>query len=398
MSWSGLATNQAVSWRDLQDAIDTGALPSGGTAISVNDQCIYKSLATITNYVNCQTGGTYGSRATNDLLLKQDFTSNVTPTNTFTFIANTTYCIDVNSLIKISPTDTIIASELNVGDKVYTKKDPNSDYEYFTISDVKTSKKEAYAIYTENFKLNVSSTQPILKEGNWVNAEHLIIGDNIYTENGYEKVISILYIGVIDVLFYTIDEAGTFFANGIYCHNKTAYPLTGWSSASLSCSHSGGVTTTPIYYTGTFGNGTVLYSNTSGGGFPSGIPWGTGTSNYYYNSSTGYSFTVTYNSITQTYTVANYAACTTYTTWLENGGVSYGSNAAACAAGTGGPGLYSSISGMVTSVTTFYTNTALTTPFNGGGLIWSVSLGPTYASKYAATINSSGVVTSYTTC
>lgn len=74
MSWAGLAQNQAVSWRDLQDAITNGYFAAGGTGISVNDQCIYKSLATIPNYVAINTAwSTYASRATNDLLLKRDF-------------------------------------------------------------------------------------------------------------------------------------------------------------------------------------------------------------------------------------------------------------------------------------------------------------------------------------
>ncbi|MEI6186877.1 MAG: hypothetical protein WCP46_00045 [Alphaproteobacteria bacterium] len=259
MSWAGLAQNQAVSWRDLQDAITNGYFAAGGTGISVNDQCIYKSLATIPNYVAINTAwSTYASRATNDLLLKRDFCP------------------------------------------------------YYS-----------YTIYVS--------------------------------------------------LYHTT--------------------FTGYTSSALACAHAG--TTITIYSPSssiTAGAKLYYFDATSNGFFPFGL---NNTNDWFYDLAgdkavqMGTSFTNT---------VAGTTACITYTTWLKNGGISYASTSAACAAGTGGPTLYSSISGMVTSVTTFYTNTALTTPFNGGGLIWSVSLGPTYTSKYAATINSSGVVTSYTTC
>jgi len=76
MSWSGLAVNQAVSWADLLDAVNTGVLGTGGTTITSSNQCIYKSLATITNYVNINTSySPYSSRSSNDLLLKGDFQS-----------------------------------------------------------------------------------------------------------------------------------------------------------------------------------------------------------------------------------------------------------------------------------------------------------------------------------
>ena len=76
MSWSGLAVNQAVSWADLLDAVNTGVLGTGGTTITSSNQCIYKSLATITNYVNINTSySPYSSRSSTDLLLKGDFQS-----------------------------------------------------------------------------------------------------------------------------------------------------------------------------------------------------------------------------------------------------------------------------------------------------------------------------------
>jgi len=74
-NWSTMASNQSVDWSGLSSAIAQGYLPSGGTAITLNDPCVYKSLATLTNYVNINTGGTYASRGSNQSLWKSDFVS-----------------------------------------------------------------------------------------------------------------------------------------------------------------------------------------------------------------------------------------------------------------------------------------------------------------------------------
>ena len=50
---------------------------------------------------------------------------------------------------------------------------------------------------------------------------------------------------------------------------------------------------------------------------------------------------------------------------------------------------------MISNVTTFYTDTGLTTLFNGGDLWYRVQLNGA-GTNYAARINSSGLVTTYT--
>jgi len=315
MSWALLAANQTVSWADLYDAINTGILPSGGTALPSNTsgQNTYKSIGgatAFTAYVNVNTANTgYVARATNQSFWKSDLTSNVTLTSTFSMAANTTSCIFIESDIKIAENLTIKAKYLKEGDFVYSKSNINDEYELYKITKVVTDKKQTVEILTSNCSLIASYTQPIFRNNVWVDVSELKEGDSIYTEGGYEKILSITNKGELEVLFYTIENAHTYFANGIFCHNKTTYPITGWSSAALACSG----THTPAmtwYYTGTFGNGTVIYQNSNGGGFPSTSLWGTGTSNFYYNITTNASFTVTYNSTTQLYTVANYALCT----------------------------------------------------------------------------------------
>jgi hypothetical protein len=83
--------------------------------------------------------------------------------------------------------------------------------------------------------------------------------------------------------------------------------------------------------------------------------------------------------------------------WLFNGGgAGFSTSAAALATWTGGPYRYSNINGMVSTVTTFYSDSALIYPFNGGDLWYCCQLNGS-GTRYAALINSSGLVTSYTT-
>jgi hypothetical protein len=65
------------------------------------------------------------------------------------------------------------------------------------------------------------------------------------------------------------------------------------------------------------------------------------------------------------------------------------------ASNSGGAYRYSNNNAMISNVTTFYTDTGLTTPFNGGDLWYRVQLNGA-GTNYAAYINSSGVVTTYT--
>ena len=88
--------------------------------------------------------------------------------------------------------------------------------------------------------------------------------------------------------------------------------------------------------------------------------------------------------------------CNGYSWLFHGGGSGYSTSAAALASFSGGPNRYSNSNAMIGSVTTFYTDTGLTTVFNGGDLWYRVQLNGA-GTNYAAFINSSGVVTTYTT-
>jgi len=87
--------------------------------------------------------------------------------------------------------------------------------------------------------------------------------------------------------------------------------------------------------------------------------------------------------------------CDGFTWVFHGGGTGYSTSAAALASFSGGPSRYSNSNAMIGSVTTFYTDSGLSTPFNGGDLWYRVQLNGA-GTNYAAFINSSGVVTTYT--
>ena len=88
--------------------------------------------------------------------------------------------------------------------------------------------------------------------------------------------------------------------------------------------------------------------------------------------------------------------CASYSWLFHGGGTGYSTSAAALASSSGGPTYYSNSNAMISNVTTFYTDTGLTTLFNGGDLWYRVQLNA-LGTNYAAFINSSGLVTTYTT-
>lgn len=75
MSWAGLANNQMVTFDNLYDAVVTGVF-TAKQAIPESNECITKTDANA--YVNIDTSnGGYASKASNQLVAKQDLTSSV---------------------------------------------------------------------------------------------------------------------------------------------------------------------------------------------------------------------------------------------------------------------------------------------------------------------------------
>ena len=77
MPWSTLANNQAVSFNNLQDAVNTGVF-TAKTTIPVSNECITKTQAN--TYVNINTSNPgYVAKAANQLVVKNDLISGAPP-------------------------------------------------------------------------------------------------------------------------------------------------------------------------------------------------------------------------------------------------------------------------------------------------------------------------------
>ena len=78
MSWASLASNEAVSRNNLQDAVNTGVFTLKNT-IPATNECVTKDEANF--YVNINTSNPgYVAKASNQLVVKDDLSSGAAPT------------------------------------------------------------------------------------------------------------------------------------------------------------------------------------------------------------------------------------------------------------------------------------------------------------------------------
>lgn len=83
MPWSTLASNQTVTFNNLQDAVSTGVF-TAKTTIPSSNECITKTDANTYVNINTASGG-YASKASNQLVYKADLVS-TSPTNIVTYV------------------------------------------------------------------------------------------------------------------------------------------------------------------------------------------------------------------------------------------------------------------------------------------------------------------------
>jgi len=78
MSWVGIASNQGVSFNNLQDAVNNGYF-TALTTIPVSAEQITKTDAS--TYVNCDTSyGPFAAKASNQLVVKSNLVTTTTTT------------------------------------------------------------------------------------------------------------------------------------------------------------------------------------------------------------------------------------------------------------------------------------------------------------------------------
>lgn len=87
-TWAGLASNETISFNNLQNGVDTGQF-TAKTTIPVSDEQITKADAN--TYVNIDTAyAPYAAKANNQLVVKSNLITTTTTTTTTTAAATTT--------------------------------------------------------------------------------------------------------------------------------------------------------------------------------------------------------------------------------------------------------------------------------------------------------------------
>jgi hypothetical protein len=77
MPWSSLANNQAISFNNLNNAVNTGVFIEKA-AIPTSDECITKADANTYVYINTSKGS-YAAKSSNQLVVKQDLEAVLPP-------------------------------------------------------------------------------------------------------------------------------------------------------------------------------------------------------------------------------------------------------------------------------------------------------------------------------
>lgn len=95
MSWAGLASNQTVSFNNLQNAVNTGVFTLKNT-IPVSTEQITKADADYYVYIDT-TYGPYASKASNQLVVKSNLQAAATTTTTTTAACQQIYLYPSNS-------------------------------------------------------------------------------------------------------------------------------------------------------------------------------------------------------------------------------------------------------------------------------------------------------------
>jgi len=189
--------------------------------------------------------------------------------------------------------------------------------------------------------------------------------------------------GTWHIILRDSSGASTTKSTAVNCTNTTTTTSTSTTSTTSTSTSTTSTTTAAVNCNYNGGTAVMVYATTTSTSTSTTQP-PTSTSTSTTSTTTGAPTTTT------TTTSAGYS-------WLFNGGgAGYSTSAAALASFSGGPNRYSNSNAMIGGVTTFYTDSGLTTTFNGGDLWYRVQLNGA-GTNYAAFINSSGVVTTYTT-
>lgn len=131
-----------------------------------------------------------------------------------------TVCISAGAQVS-TPNGNIAIELLEVGSPVFSV---NSDWSIETSQVIRTKKalaRESLEIFSLNHSLELTRVHPVYTKEGWIIAGDLQIGQEIFTENGYETINQILvHNNTLEVVDLSVESNENFFANGVLVHNK----------------------------------------------------------------------------------------------------------------------------------------------------------------------------------
>ena len=129
-------------------------------------------------------------------------------------------CVDPDALILLSNGSWILAKDVKAGDKVWSVDEIRTDkWREGTVLSSKVASNFQVELNLTVASLNCSWNHRVLTPEGWVPAYQLLIGDEVMTLSGTQKVVSIVPRGSMPVIQMNIDPIHTFISNGIVSHN-----------------------------------------------------------------------------------------------------------------------------------------------------------------------------------
>lgn len=250
MAWNDVASNQTVSFANLKNAVDTDIFISKTTQSTSNEQ-ITKADANTYAYIDTSYAP-YASKSSNQLVVKSDLRGG------FTVYGSNYGCVIPETQILIAPDISRRADSLSIGDKVYTQHEDDKRWDYFKIVNLESKIQPLLKIETSQGEITCSTTHLLFRNGEYVEAKELVVGDYILHLSCEALVNEITPLGDGEVIEFTIEDAHTYVAGGFFSHNKCS---TGsWADCGQACSN--GVTSysSNIAYTGALQLGTLVSS------------------------------------------------------------------------------------------------------------------------------------------
>jgi len=151
-------------------------------------------------------------------------------------------CPDPNTPILTSPTSSVPAGSLVVGDYIYTAHETTRVYGYYKVlhAEIVEQPKLCFT-FEDGSDIIVSTTHRFLMSTNlWDSAFNLVASDSVASIDGNKPIVDITPIGTGPVVKFEIEDAHTYISAGFISHNaKAATPGTSTAPATSTDSNDG---------------------------------------------------------------------------------------------------------------------------------------------------------------